>query len=1111
VDKGYEAIAWPNAEVLMDRWSDRYAELYRTQYDKKMPSLLKKITKVQPMMVNENGEPIQSGGGTETIWQLRRKPERSDDTSRVYTGGHFESETAAEEFLQGMSEGERDNYIIEKGEVELDGEMGYWIMPITDELRSRVVAEGLPLFAQKFAEPQANGGMTEAEVRKAIQPMIDGVSRETGMRVEILHSNALPPEVTRNLPEGKVPKGAYLDRVVYLTSDTLKDAADAQVTFAHEVVGHLGVNAVVGDKWPEMRKLYQSMKSEAAADFQDIYDEMVDRYDENQNELDEVSEFIAIAAERRHKQGPVARFMSKVREFVNQGLRRLGFKRPYSVADINDILTRSERYLKTGRTPGTIGMDQWKAEQAARRGQLATMGAFESWFGGSKVVDKAGKPLVVYHGTPDARFLFGEDGQFETKKEQLGMFDPDRAFFFTDSRRVAKTYADDRRAFDYQSADPAVGELYLSIQNPMIIDAKGRSWGERGGPASQEEQVAEAKAKGHDGIIIKNTLDTYSVDGDERANVYVIFDSRQAKSAATSPLRSMFDGNEIPGSGPNRGSYDPRDPRIQYSLEDEFKPDEVAVIKHGGFGLQKRSKTYRQRFDEIRNNTKTRFRQYWIDQYDSINSITDNPRAWMKAQLAASSWGSVEAGVEFGRLGLHEDGVVTVDTDQKGLKELLAPLGADIDRFMYWIAGNRAEKLMAEGRENLFNAAQIQVLKNMGKNGKPGETGYRPDRERIFEEVRQEFEAWGAAITDIAVDTGLVNEEEAAMWREEGFYLPFYRVLEEEENAAGPRVINNARLVKQEAYKKLKGGSHQLDDLLGNALMNWNHLLSASLKNQTAREVLASAEDMGLAERVSKSKASKDALYVRVDGKEQWWELSEEPEGQLVMESLAALHYNGMQGPFWKWARKAKRAHTIGVTASPEFKVANAIRDSMQAIAVTQMNPNVVSNVVEGWKATRKKGGIYPELLASGAVFAESGYIHGADPDAIRYLVRKGVERDTILDSRMAAKKVWDKYQDFGARLENVNRAAAYQQARAAGKDRLEAAFESRDLLDFTRGGNGYFARRLASTVSFLNARIQGLDKVARSMKDPHQRQRFSARGGCLLIAVGGHVPARLR
>ena len=44
VDNGYEAIAWADADVLSNRWSERYEKLYRMQYDKKMPSIAKRLT-----------------------------------------------------------------------------------------------------------------------------------------------------------------------------------------------------------------------------------------------------------------------------------------------------------------------------------------------------------------------------------------------------------------------------------------------------------------------------------------------------------------------------------------------------------------------------------------------------------------------------------------------------------------------------------------------------------------------------------------------------------------------------------------------------------------------------------------------------------------------------------------------------------------------------------------------------------------------------------------------------------------------------------------------------------------------------------------------------------
>jgi hypothetical protein len=76
-----------------------------------------------------------------------------------------------------------------------------------------------------------------------------------------------------------------------------------------------------------------------------------------------------------------------------------------------------------------------------------------------------------YHGTPDAR---GMETGFSTPYERLY---PERGrsgpYFLTDNRSVARTYADDTRAADYQRAEPRVLSLYSRAPDPLVIDAQG--------------------------------------------------------------------------------------------------------------------------------------------------------------------------------------------------------------------------------------------------------------------------------------------------------------------------------------------------------------------------------------------------------------------------------------------------------------------------------------------------------------------------------------------------------------------------------------------------------------------------------------------------------------
>jgi hypothetical protein len=203
------------------------------------------------------------------------------------------------------------------------------------------------------------------------------------------------------------------------------------------------------------------------------------------------------------------------------------------------------------------------AGAARKRGgrNVTSSDAFRRWFGDSKVVDTVGRPKVVYHGTPDMRKIWQMGFKASSPRGSV--------FFATDRADMAESYADPKRAWDYQNAEEGVIPFYLSIQNPMLIDAQGQTW------KGTEGMVREARAGGYDGVIIRNSVDWYHAPptrGGRRrgafphaGTVYVWFEPTQAKSAATAPLRSRYRGGPIPGTGPNQGTFDPEDPRISYN------------------------------------------------------------------------------------------------------------------------------------------------------------------------------------------------------------------------------------------------------------------------------------------------------------------------------------------------------------------------------------------------------------------------------------------------------------------------------------------------------------------------------------------------------------------
>ncbi len=86
-----------------------------------------------------------------------------------------------------------------------------------------------------------------------------------------------------------------------------------------------------------------------------------------------------------------------------------------------------------------------------------------------------------FHGSPDTRSL--KNGweprttslyNFETKQDEVRP----RPVYFTRSRRVAGTYADPHRAFDYQNSTPGIRTQNINARDSrfMQVDAGGGHW-----------------------------------------------------------------------------------------------------------------------------------------------------------------------------------------------------------------------------------------------------------------------------------------------------------------------------------------------------------------------------------------------------------------------------------------------------------------------------------------------------------------------------------------------------------------------------------------------------------------------------------------------------------
>jgi len=235
-----------------------------------------------------------------------------------------------------------------------------------------------------------------------------------------------------------------------------------------------------------------------------------------------------------------------------------------------------------------------------------------------------------------------------------------------------------------------------------------------------------------------------------------------------------------------------------------------------------------------------------------------------------------------------------------------------------------------------------------------------------------------------------------------------------------------------------------------------------------------------------------DVVRVQRDGKNEYYRI----HVPGLLRATGHMQPQGSMARGMRAARWFKQILTVGVTASPDFMMRNFIRDAAHSWAINKDNMFFLKDSLVGLKKAAVADPIHRAMMAAGASF-QGGYVHGTDPNATAEIMRRELVKagwsqgkvtqflESIVDSPAKLLKVvgwgWQHYRDAGDRVENASRVATAEAGRKAGKPEAQWLFESKDLMDYSRRGNFAALIFLTDVMPFLNARIQGLDKLGRA------------------------------
>lgn len=726
----------------------------------------------------------------------------------------------------------------------------------------------------------------------------------------------------------------------------------------------------------------------------------------------------------------------------------------------------------------------------------------------SKAIDQqTSEPMVVYHGTMDDIEAFDESKGYKADPGWLG-----RGFYFTTNTDTARYYATNAKT---GKAEPNILPIYLSLKDPYYATVRDKEEGAlRSFGNKSEFAIAKRKelmAKGHDGVI----LDFAKNGGFAKELEIVAFDPAQIKSAIG-----------------NNGDFDGSNPDIRYNITGDsgrsYDQAHLDFFKNVGRDTDTKGRIAKT-LEYLKKDFAKKMAVGIVDQFRGLRDLNDGGQAYLLARLSKGTAGAFETLLHHGKLSI-KDGAY--DGDQSGgfIEKLGVPLHGELDDFLWYVAANRADGLAKNDRENLFTPQDIAAGKSLASGTTkfdytiqtgPGKGKVTRNRAMIFADANRVFNEFQKNTLDIAEQSGLIDGAARKFWESE-FYVPFYRVSEEDGEFIGAKMGNS--LVRQQAFKKLKGGTDKLNsDLLSNTLLNWSHLIEASAKNRAAKATLVAAEKVGAAHKASYGEKktvwymgditktipagqeyTENGVKKVSDGTDQITYVGKVEYGiddPFVMTAITSLEYAGMRNGIMDVMTTFKHWLTIGVTASPAFKVRNLIRDSVQAIGTSDLGYNPIKNVVEGFKQSSRDKQEYVSALASGGLIRFGTMLEGSESARVRQLVRSGVKDSSILNSENKWREFYDKflepgvsaYNELGNRSEEINRAALYNQLIKQGKSHAEAALMARDLMDFSMQGSFNTIRFLTQIVPFMNARLQGMYKLGRSAKDNPRKMAIVA------------------
>ncbi|CRY60417.1 DNA repair ATPase [Yersinia kristensenii] len=981
-------------------------------------------------------------------------------------------------------------------------------------------------------------GMRQGRAQVIADVWVRNLNGAAKIKVKVVQTQA---EAAAMMPRG-IPKEFGIVHAIYqpelsrviVVADNITSDSQLRAKLRHEVLAHHGLASVIGDVEYDriMRVLHQTRDSKNK-EIQDVWRE-VDKSYRNESPEMQANEFLAHMAERSELSGLGAMWDRFVSVLIN-ALKKTGIMNASDISptEIRNILrTVAGRFKKTamydGEQPGTREFDNTfsrsdalysKGRKDPFKPDSYDAKQFASEVENIAAMEHAPRHQVRLGDTPAVYQALGARNIELTMPASVvhKATDPsvrDHAVRLEDMKRLPELISDPvavMRSATEKDALVSLVEAHDANGNPVIaaihLNGKGAGFAE-------VNKIASVYGKDNRAALQKQ-LD----------NDLLYLDKEKAAKWLHATGLQLPGANTFSGSSKNiLSKQDIRNSDALYSRTANPSMD-AETNRKMGFNVEQgwfdKAKTF---YGTVASKDKTELKAWLKETGRKLNTKTFDGMAPLKyaedaagindarssayigARMAAGAGSVTAATLEHGLPRYNKaEGIVERQSGtgkEDALMGILDGLGNHRENFFKWIAGHRSERLMKEGKENNFNADEIAYMKTLNRGN-----------EALFDSQKKKYDAFIKSILDLQQDMGLIDPESRAQW-EDAWYLPYYREAENGE-VKGPwtskGIANQSSTVR-----KLKGSDLTIKDPIENLFNYVAKSVDASMKNEAMRRSAVNLADTGVLEVIESpnkmdfQRIGKDVVKVFIDGQETLVQVND-PE---LYRAFTMIDLERSNSTFMKAARQAKKVLTVSTTSMPDFIIRNFMRDSIHSWAINKDGFKPVTASWAGFKKALRTDDSLVDMMFAGATFG-GGYSNVYDPASTAKTIRSVLRRKGYNDSQIHefessiarnSKEVMGKieqglhkYKNLSEAAENANRLATYEAAIKSGKSKAQAAFESRDLMDFSMMGASNIMINLSDMLPFFNARMQGLSKLGRGIKE--NPREVLKRGGMITAA----------